>query len=217
MSPEWIYQYILRDKESGGDLHTHLRCKKKRKKRYGATEKRGQIKNRVSIDERPDVVELRSRVGDWELDTIIGRKGGSVLVTAVERKHRYSIVALAPNKAAEAVKEAIIKALKPLAHNVQTLTYDNGKEFAFHEEISKQLKAQGYFAHPYHSWERGLNENTNGLIRQYLPKGSSFDLLTEEDVRYIMNQLNNRPRKCLGYETPNEAMFGITPTVALAS
>ena len=135
VSPEWIYRYVLKDKAAGGNLYTHLRCQKKRKKRYGRPNIRGHLKNRVSIDERPAIVDLRCRVGDWELDTVIGRQGGSVLVTAVERKSRYSVVSLAPNKTAEFVKTAIVKALCPLAAEVKTLTYDNGKEFALHEDV----------------------------------------------------------------------------------
>ena len=107
--------------------------------------------------------------------------------------------------------------LQPLSAQVHTLTYDSGKEFAYHMEIAKVLKENGYFAHPYHSWERGLNENTNGLIRQYLPKGTDFNKLTDKQVLEIMDKLNNRPRKCLGYKTPNQVFFGIKPPVALAS
>ena len=217
VSPEWIYQYILADKEAGGDLYRYLRCQKKRKKRYGSPDSRGQLKNRKSIDERPSIVDERKRIGDWELDTVIGRIGGSVLVTAVERKTRFSVMALASNKTAEAVKRAILDALTPLAVNVKTLTYDNGKEFALHEDIAEVLQAKGYFAHPYHSWERGLNENTNGLIRQYIPKGVSMDDLTQLEVDSIMESLNNRPRKCLGFRTPNQILFGIHPPIALAS
>ena len=217
VSPEWIYQYILNDKKAGGDLHAYLRCQKKRKKRYGSRDKRGQLKNRVSIDERPAIVDERQRIGDWEMDLIIGRSGGSVLMTAVERKTRFTIIALAPDKTAEAVKEAILGALTPLAAYVETLTYDNGKEFALHDVIAEQLQAKSYFAHPYHSWERGLNENTNGLIRQYAPKGTSFDDMTSEIVKGIMDKLNNRPRKCLDFRTPNQVLFGINPPIALAS
>lgn len=217
VSPEWIYRYIVNDKNQGGDLYTHLRCQRQRKKRYGSVDKRGQLKNRVSIDERPAVVDQRSRIGDWEIDTVIGRQGGSVLVTAAERKTRLSVVVLSPDKTAQSVKDALVNALSPMAVNVKTLTYDNGKEFALHESIAETLEAKGYFAHPYHSWERGLNENMNGLIRQYAPKGSCFDCLTEDDTKYMMNKLNNRPRKCLGFKTPNEIMFGIKPTIALAS
>jgi len=217
VSHEWIYLYVYIDKRHGGDLYKHLRCQKPRRKRYGSNDRRGRIKDRVSIDERPEVVAARTRIGDWEADTVIGKPGGTVLVTLAERKTRQSILALSPDKSAQAVKKAIIRALQPLAAHVHTITYDNGKEFAHHAEIASALNAKGYFAHPYHSWERGLNENTNGLIRQYLPKGKSFDSLTQHDIRRIMDKLNNRPRKCLGYRTPNQVFFGINPPVALAS
>ena len=217
VSHERIYQHVYEDKRRGGDLHRHLRCQKPRRKRYGHYDRRGQIRERVSIDERPEVVEARSRIGDWEADTVIGKLGGAVLVTLVERRSRLSLIALAPNKTAEAVKAAILKVLQPLSAQVHTLTYDNGKEFAYHMEIAKVLKADGYFAHPYHSWERGLNENTNGLIRQYLSKGTDFNKLTDRQVLEIMDKLNNRPRKCLGYKTPNQVFFRIKPPVALAT
>ena len=217
ISHEWIYHHVYEDKRCGGDLHRHLRCQKPRRKRYGSYDRRGRIRERVSIDERPAVVEERSRIGDWEVDTVIGKPGGAVLVTLVERYARLSVLALAPNKTAEAVKEAILKAIQPLSSQVYTLTYDNGKEFALHMDIAKALEADGFFAHPYHSWERGLNENTNGLIRQYLPKGTDFKQLTSTQVEQIMNKLNNRPRKCLGYKTPNQVFFGIDPPVALVS
>ncbi len=126
ISPEWIYQYIYADKRNGGDLHCHLRCQKRRKKRYGSNDRRGQIKGRVSIDERPTVVDKRSRIGDWEVDTVIGKQGGSVLVTVAERKTRFSVIALASNKTAEAVKEALVQSLQPHTESVHTLTYDNG-------------------------------------------------------------------------------------------
>ena len=217
VSPEWIYQYIITDKKSGGDLHTYLRCQKKRKKRYGSIDKRGQLKHRVSIDERPVIVDERKRVGDWEMDLIIGRLGGAVFMTAVERKTRFTVTDLAPNKTAEAVNFAILGGLIPLAAPVETLTYDNGKEFALHDVIAEHLQAGRYFAPPYHSWERGLNENTNGLIRQYAPKGSSFDDMSTMNVQNIMDKLNNRPRKCLDFKTPNQVLFGIIPPIALAS
>ena len=217
VSPEWIYQHILADKQRGGTLYKHLRCQKKRKKRYGSPDSRGQLKNRVSIDDRPPIVDRRERIGDWEIDTVIGRQGGSVLVTAVERKTRYSVIALSKDKSAQNVKCALVEALEPFSDALKTMTYDNGKEFALHEDIAKQLGANGYFAHPYHSWERGCNENTNGLLRQYVPKGSSFDGLTDEDVRVMMDKLNDRPRKCLKFKTPNQALLGINPKIALAS
>jgi len=217
VSHEWIYLHIYDDKYHGGDLHRHLRCQKMRKKRYGGYDRRGQIKNRVSIDERPEIVDERSRIGDWEVDTVIGRPGGVVLVTLAERKSRLSLIALAANKTAQAVRAALLRLLRPIVDQVHTLTYDNGKEFAYHESISEALNAPGFFAHPYHSWERGLNENTNGLIRQYLPKKMDFQPLVQADIQGIMKKLNNRPRKCLGFKTPNQVFFGINPPVALAS
>ena len=149
---------------------------------------------------------------------MIGKPGSSVLVTLAERRTRYSAIAKAPDKSAQAVTDALLTALQPHADPlVHTLTYDNGKEFAYHQTVAKGLDAQGYFAHPYHSWERGLNENTNGLIRQYLPKGTDFHSLTHAQVRSIMDRLNNRTRKCLGFKTPNQLFSGIYPPVALAS
>jgi IS30 family transposase len=217
VSPEWIYQYILRDKQAGGDLYKHLRCQKQRKKRYGTPERRGQLKGRISIDERPEVVNQRSRIGDWEADTVIGKQGGAVLVTLVERKTRLTVIGKAPNRTAQEVTAVIVKRLMPLAAQVETLTYDNGKEFALHQQIDKELKSNGYFAHPYHSWERGLNENTNGLIRQFFPKGKDLVEVTDAQIQKVMDKLNNRPRKCLGFKTPNQIFFGIDPPVALAS
>ena len=217
VSPEWIYQHLYANKRNGGDLHTHLRCQKQRRKRYGSTERRGQIKNRVSIEKRPADVDLRSRVGDWEADTVIGKQGHSVLVTLVERKTRFTVAIKAANKTARAVTNAICENLKPYQDRVLTLTYDNGREFAYHEEIARDLTAEGFFAHPYHSWERGLNENTNGLIRQYIPKGKDIDDLSDEDVAKIIGKINSRPRKCLGFKTPNQLFLGPNQHVALAS
>jgi IS30 family transposase len=217
ISHERIYQHIARDRKQGGNLHLHLRCRKKRKKRYGSTDRRGQIRNRVSIDKRPDIVEERSRIGDWEADTIIGRRGGAVLVTLVERKSRFSVIALAPDKRADSVTQALAGALLPYQEQVYTITCDNGKEFSFHEEFSAALQAECFFAHPYQAWERGLNENTNGLIRQYLPKGTDFDTLCQNDINLIMDNLNNRPRKSLGFNTPKKLFLGTCQKVALGT
>ena len=218
ISHEWIYQYVLQDKRRGGDLYRHLRCQKQRRKRYGANDRRrGQLRNRISIEERPAIVERRQRLGDWELDTVIGKGKQQALVSLTERKARLTLLAKVSNRKAETVRDAITTLLEPLSTRVHTLTSDNGKEFAEHEAIAESLAADFYFAHPYASWERGLNENTNGLVRQYFPKQSRFEELTEEDINVVVDKLNNRPRKCLGYKTPNEVFFGIKPTVALAS
>jgi len=217
VSIEWIYQFVLTDKNAGGTLYRHLRCQKRRKKRYGVYSRRGQIPNQISIEQRPDIVEQRSRYGDWEVDTVIGKHHQQALVTLVERKSRLTLMAKVIRKTADNVSAAIIDLLKPIQSWVHTLTADNGREFAQHARIAKQLKAQFYFAHPFASWERGLNENTNGLIRQYFPKKHDFKTITQSQIDKVMDRLNNRPRKCLGFKTPNEVFFGIKPSVALAS
>ncbi len=217
VSHESIYQHIYADKRSGGSLHRHLRhrCKSYRKRGLGR-ERRGQIRNQVSIDQRPAVVAERSRVGDWELDTVIGKPGGPVLVTMVERKSRYTFIALAANKEASGVTDQIFEAMRLVEDRVKTLTFDNGKEFAQHQRLAQMLGAQTYFAHPYRSWERGLNENTNGLIRQYFPKGSDFRNLSPSRVKEVEYLLNRRPRKCLAYQTPYD-IFNTSPPIALAA
>jgi len=200
ISHEWIYQYIYQDKRKGGSLWKHLRCRKKRRKRYGSYEKRGQIPNRTSIDERPQVVTERSRLGDWEADTIIGKGKKGAIVTLVDRKSRYLRMGLVSQRTKEAVKRMIISLLAGFP--VHTITCDNGKEFAGHEDIANALGARIYFAHPYSSWERGTNENTNGLIRQYIPKSTDFSALGKADILFAENRLNTRPRKCLSFNSP---------------
>ena len=213
-SHERIYQYIYADKGQGGDLHKHLRCQKKRRKRYGKYDRRGQLPNRKSIDERPTIVTTRERLGDWEVDTIIGKNHQQAIVSMVERQSKLTRLAKVERNTEAAVEQAMVEKLKPLADWVHTITSDNGREFAAHEAIAEALKADFYFAHPYHSWERGLNENTNGLVRQYFPKGSDFTAITDEDVQAVAERLNKRPRKTLGYQTPNHVFF-TSPPVAL--
>ncbi len=209
ISHETIYKHLLADKSQGGTLYKHLRhSNKKRKKRYGSKERRGQIRDRVSIDKRPTIVDTKNRIGDWEIDTIIGKNHKGILLTAVERKSKLTMIQKLPSKYADLVADAMVKLLLPYQKKVYTITADNGKEFANHKQIAKELKTNVYFAHPYHAWERGLNENTNGLIRQYFPKKPSFEEITDEQVQMVMNRLNNRPRKTLGFETPNEVFFG---------
>ena len=211
-----IYQFVLTDKKAGGDLYKNPRCKKQRKKRYGARKRRGQLPDRVSIEARPCIVESRSRLGDWELDTIIGKGHKQAIVSLTERKARLTLIAKVDRKTASQVGSAIIHLLRPYAQNVHTLTSDNGKEFAEHKSIAQSLDADFYFAHPYASWERGTNENMNGLIRQYFPKHRNLITVTDKEIEIAMNRLNNRPRKCLGYRTPNEVFFSKS-TVALTS
>jgi len=161
VSHEWIYHHIMVDKKSGGDLYHHLRCRKKRKKRYGSNDRRGQIRNKVSIDERPAIVEAKERLGDWEADTIIGKRHKQAIVSVTERKSSFSLIYKVERKTSDQVTKAINRLLLPIKHYVHTVTSDNGKEFASHEVLAKKLDAEFYFAHPYSSFERGLNENTN--------------------------------------------------------
>lgn len=205
VSHEWIYQRIYRDKRKGGELYKHLRNQKKRKKRYGTNSKRGSLVNQISIEERPKIVAEKSRIGDWELDTIIGKGHQGAIVTIVDRKSKLLRMEKIEKKTGDLTKEAICKQLQGL--EVETLTSDNGKEFSEHAQIAKQLKAGFYFCHPYRSCERGLNENTNGLIRQYFPKKTEFAKITDEEIKKVEDKLNNRPRKTLGYQTPNEVYF----------
>jgi transposase, IS30 family len=206
VSHEEIYQYVWKDKKEGGLLYKNLRHNgKKYNKRKGKNAGRGLIPNRVDIDKRPSIVEEKTRVGDWEIDTIIGKDHVGAIVSMVDRTTKYTKLVLVENKTSEAVTKGIQDALEPLSDVVLTLTADNGKEFAMHEKISTLLDAQVYFATPYHSWERGLNEHTNGLVRQYLPKKTRFDILTKEEVQRIENLLNTRPRKVLKFLTPLEA------------
>ena len=205
ISHEWIYQFILKDKQNGGSLYKHLRHQhKKYRKRYGSPKRVGSIRNRRFIDERPAIVDKKTRIGDWEIDTIIGKNHKQAIVSIVERVSKKTVLAKVTSKTAELVSASTIAGLTPFFDNVLTITGDNGVEFAFHEKISKALEADFYFAHPYSSWERGLNENTNGLVRQYLKKGSDFCLVMTDDLAIIVNKLNNRPRKSLDFATPNE-------------
>ena len=216
ISHEWIYQHIYEDKRTGGDLYRSLRCQKKRRKRYGTYRRRGRIANHVSIDERPAVVNARQRIGDWEGDTVIGKGHRGVLVTLVERKSKYTVLQGVPHKTAAAVRKAVDQGLRPYKSRVYTITYDNGLEFSEHAGMAQDLEAQIYFAHPYASWERGVNENTNGLIRQFFPKGQDLRGVTDEQLTTVMETLNHRPRKTLGYRTPYEVFFDTTKSLTVA-
>jgi IS30 family transposase len=217
ISHEWIYQYILMDKHAGGHLHHHLRCQKKRRKRYGTYDRRGKLKNRVSIDQRPAIVDARQRLGDWEVDTIIGKGHRHAIVSLTERKSRLALLRKVERKTAQAVADAVIELLKFLPVRTHTITADNGREFADHERIARDLRADVFFAHPYSSWERATNENMNGLIRQYFPKKRNFTTITDREIEFVMERLNNRPRKCLGFKSPNQVFFNHSPAVALGS
>ena len=159
----------------------------------------------ISIDERPEIVAQKTRIGDWEIDTVIGKNHQGALVTIVDRVSKFTLIKKVASKHAEVVTEATVLLLQPYLDKTLTITADNGKEFAGHGKIKEQLNADVYFAHPYSSWERGLNENTNGLIRQNF----SFETITYDDdeVEAVMHKLNHRPRKTLNFKTPHEVFF----------
>ena len=215
VSHERIYQHVYADKRAGGRLWEHLRHPKKYRKRAGGRDRRGKIPNRISIDERPAIVNERSRIGDWEADLILGKNHQGVALTLTERKSRFTLLRTFPSKHADPITQGIKELLKWDAR-LKTITFDNGKEFAGHEEIASALNVDCYFAHPYASWERGTNENTNGLIRQYLPKDRDLKNVSMEEESWIMDKLNLRPRKCLDFKTPYEVFFGHQP-VALTT
>jgi len=207
VSHECIYLYVYAEKRRGGTLHRHLRSQKKQRKRYSGYVRRGQIPNRISIDKRPQIVASKSRFGDWEADTIVGARHKGGILSVVERKSKLTRLRKLVTKGATEMKDNAIGLLAPLAARVHTITVDNGKEFCEHELIAAGLHARLYFAHPYSSWERGLNENTNGLVRQYFPKKYEFARITDQDLQQVEDLLNDRPRKTLGYRTPNEVFF----------
>jgi IS30 family transposase len=215
VSHEWIYQYILSDQQAGGDLYQHLRCQKKRRKRYGRRDRRGQLPNRRSIEERPEIVDRRQRIGDWEVDTLVGKGHQQAIVTLTERKSRLALLRKVERRTAALVSQAVIDLLNPVAGRSHTLTGDNGKEFAEHERIAQDLDVDFFFAHPYAAWERGANENMNGLVRQYIPKNRALTSVTEHELEQIMTKLNHRPRKCLEFKSPFEVFF--EQAVALTS
>ena len=216
VSHESIYSYIWEDKRAGGTLYKQLRTasKDKYRKRYGKHDYRGKIPNRKDIDERPAIVDQKERLGDWEADLVVGSAGSGYLVTLAERVSRITLIGFVDQKTAPEVTAEIIRLLLPYKQHVHTITFDNGREFNGHQEISRQLNCGCYFAKPYHSWERGLNENTNGLIRQYLPKKVPFPPITGSTLGYIMGRLNTRPRKSLDYATPTEIYSQLVRLVA---
>ena len=203
-------------KAQGGSLWKNLRCHKQKRKRYASgRDRRGHIPNRRPLSERPLHVEDRKQIGHWECDTVIGANHKGAVVTMVERKSGYAVFAKVSNKTSELVSSAIVDNLKPLILRVKTLTYDNGKEFARHVHVDQELQSTGYFARPFASWERGSNENLNGLLGQYIPKKRAMSTVTDEEIRMIQYRLNNRPRKRLGFKTPAEVFHQSLKRVAL--
>jgi IS30 family transposase len=204
-----IYRWIWSCPERSTRFRPYLRiAKKKRRKPYGKPSRQGQIPNRVSIDERPEVVAGRERLGDWEGDTVFGKGRSGYVATCVDRASRYLVAKKQHGCSAKETTASLHASMRRLpSDRRRTMTVDNGREFSGHEDIARLLSFAVYFAHPYSSWERGTNENTNGLLRQYLPKSESFLQLTGWQLSSYVTQLNNRPRKCLSYRTPAEVFW----------
>lgn len=207
VSHETIYQYIREDKALGGTLYKHLRHKLKRRKRPTGSQPTI-IRDKISIEQRPDIVDKKARLGDWEVDTIVGKENKGAILTIVERKTGFLIAEkLEQGRKAKPLARELVRLLFPFKNVVHTITADNGSEFAEHKYIARMLDTEFYFAHPYASWERGLNEYTNKLIRQYIPKKDSFDKYNKQDIKQVQYELNKRPRKKLKFETPKKIFF----------
>lgn len=217
ISHETIYKMIYLDKDLGGILYKYLRqSNKKRRKSYGTGKsQKGSIKNRISINQRPKIVDAQRRIGDLEGDTIVGKNHNGSIVTLVDRKSLYLKMYLLKDRTSKSVSRSIIKMMSSMKNMIHTITFDNGKEFAMHEEIASKLNAKIFFADPYSFWQRAINENINGLIRQYIPKKTDFSKLTQKEIALIERKINHRPRKKLGFKTPHEVFWENNSKVAL--
>ena len=209
VSPVTVYSWVKRDKAEGGKYYKFLRQgHRKRRKKHGGSDKRGQIPDRRPISERPDVVDTRGRFGDWEGDSVSGKGHGSFVATHVERKSRYLLSGKMKDKSAGSMNETTQRLFRKIPKSKRhTLTVDNGKEFAGFKEMEKSVGLCCYFADPYSSYQRGTNENTNGLLRQFFPKGTDFKKVSDVELDKAVALINNRPRKCLNYRTPNEVLW----------
>lgn len=217
VSHETIYTFVYADKRQNGVLYTHLRqAHRTRRRRRNTYNKRGLFPGRVGIERRPKIVDTRRRVGDWEGDLVHGRQGAPAILTLVERKHGYLLARKVDDKRAYTVARAFLKAFRSIPDKLlKTITLDNGNEFADFKTIEKDLQTTIYFADPYAAWQRGTNENTNGLLRQYIPKKADLHALTQNDLNLIVEELNNRPRKRLNYRTPAQLFQKLTVALQL--
>lgn len=209
ISHETIYRYVRRDRQRGGMLFRHLRCsRKQRRKRYRSHDSRGQLPGKRMINERPAVVEERAEVGHWEIDTVMGKYGThACIVTVVERKTGYLLIGKLPARTVQATNRCTRRLIRRHTQHFKTITADNGTEFHGYEDVERVTDVKFYFAQPYHAWERGSNENVNGLVRQYLPRGTSMESLSQHQCDAIATQLNTRPRKRYGYQTPAQLLL----------
>lgn len=217
VSHETIYQMIYQDYEGMGQYAQYLRqSHKRRQKRAAKQQNRGGIPNRVGIEQRPSIAAEKTQIGHWEGDTVIGGNHLGAIATHVDKASKFLVARVMKNRTAAEMNRVSIAAFSEIpADKRRTFTFDNGKEFSAHEQMAKALEVHCYFAHPYHSWERGLNEHTNGLIRQFFPKGTNFKIVKQQQVNHVVDLINHRPRKSLGYRTPYEVFWGQSGDVAL--
>lgn len=214
ISHERIYKFLLDDKKQGGSLYKHLHHQnKKYRKRYGSPKRKSSIKNRTMITERPKIVDEKARIGDWEVDTIIGKNRKQAILSIVDRLSKFTVLKKLEVKNSRTTKVALIEALIKYKETTHTITSDNGTEFARHEDVSEALETGFYFTNPYSAWERGVNENTNGLVRQYLKKGAEFTSVTNQELKIIEDKLNYRPRKTLNFKTPKEVFREVVSSI----
>jgi IS30 family transposase len=205
ISHETIYRHVWRDKKQGGLLYTHLRgARKRRRKRYGGYDSRGRLAGKRLISERPPEVGTRQRTGHWEIDTVMGGGSKDCIISLVERRSGLLLIGKLADRTTASLNRRVIGLIRRDDAAFETVTADNGTEFHDYKRIEERTKVAFYFARPYHSWERGSNENANGLIRQYLPKGQSMAGLSQQQCNAIARKLNTRPRKRLGFRTPLE-------------
>ena len=216
ISYETIYLMIYANHQEMGMYQQYLRQKQKQRRRKSRNQKRGGIPNRIGIENRPQIADLKTEIGHWESDTVIGCNHTGVVVTHVDKASKYLLAGLAKNKTMEEINRVTMRLFEPVeAAFRKTITFDNGREFSGHEKLSERLQIKTFFANPYHSWERGLNEHTNGLIREFYPKSTNFKIIKEEHFQKVVNLINHRPRKSLDYRTPYEVFFASSEPVAL--
>jgi IS30 family transposase len=215
ISYETIYLMIYANHQEMGIYQQYLRQKQKRRRRKGWDQKRGGIPNRIGIENRPKIADLKTEIGHWESDTVIGKNHIGEVVTHVDKASKYLLAGLAKNKMMEEINRVTLKLFEPVKPDFcKIMTFDNGREFCGHEKLSESLQIETFFATPYHSWERGLNEHTNGLIREFYPKSTNFRIIKEEDFQKVVDFINHRPRKSLDYRTPYEVFIASSETVA---
>jgi IS30 family transposase len=215
ISYETIYLMIYANHQEMGIYQQYLRQKQKQRRRKSRNQKRSAIPNRVGIENRPKIADSKTEIGHWESDTIIGCNHTGVVVTHVDKASKYLLAGLAKNKTMEEINRVTLKLFEPVKSTFRkTMTFDNGREFCGHEKLSKSIQIETFFANPYHSWERGLNEHTNGLIREFYPKSTNFKIVKEDKFQKVLNLINNRPRKSLDYRTPYEVFFASSDSVA---